>query len=199
MILFGHLGLTYAIAAGMENAGLGKKLFNSDKAIDFRLVFIGAILPDLVDKLIIFFISNETVHSGRIYGHTLLFAIVLTGIGKIVWNKYKKPWLLLLAGCSIIHLAFDSMWLYMVTLFWPVYDLFSSHITVYPQAFNHAIMSILNQEFKDVSLNSLAAALLNPYNGIAEISGFLIMVHLFMQLISQKRMGLFIRTGRLRN
>lgn len=197
MILFGHLGLTYAITAGIDNASLRNKLLKFNQAIDYRPVFIGAILPDLIDKLIIFFISSDTIHSGRIYAHSALFVVLLTFIGILIWNKSKKPWILILAGCSAIHLMLDRMWMYMSTLLWPVYDLFTSHIAVYPQSLIHAIMSILAQNFESVSMTSLKDALADPYIGIPEIIGLLIMIYFVIKLISSKQVGRFFKTGGL--
>jgi Predicted membrane-bound metal-dependent hydrolase (DUF457). len=176
MILFGHLGLTYAITRTVDKVALKGKA-----EIDYRLVFIGSMLPDIIDKPIIFLLSNDSIHSGRIFAHTLLFTLLLSVIGFLVRKKASKPWLLVLAGSSLIHLILDSMWHYPDILFWPSYGL----------------SSMFKQGFNNVSLNSIYNVLSSPASGIPELCGFIIVVILAIKLLIGKQTVKFIKTGHI--
>ncbi len=193
MLLFGHLGLTYAAAAAADKGGLKGKLEKFNRHIDYRLVFIGAILPDLIDKLVIFLIADGSIHSGRIFAHSLLFILLLAGIGWRIWRKSRQPWLLTLAACSLIHLILDSMWLYPNTLFWPVYDL---SMVQSPEGILTALTKITSREFNSVSVLSLTQALSNPFIGIPELIGLVISAALFIRLLVKKQLKAFLKTGK---
>ena len=196
MILFGHLGLTYAAAAALDKGGLNRKLEKFNKYIDYRLVFIGSILPDLIDKLIIFLIGDGAIHSGRIYAHSLLFALLITGAGLLIWKKAKKPWLLTLAFCSLAHLLLDNMWLYPNALFWPLYDIFMIKSYNSPGDIFQALAKIISQDFNSVSILSLKDALSNPFIGIPELMGLVIMAYLSIRLLINKQLKAFLKTGK---
>lgn len=209
MIFFAHLGLTYAAAAVIEKAAQRDEAEEKSEirgsisrgkvktVFDYRFILIGAILPDLLDKPAIYFLSSESVHSGRVFAHTLLFVILLTCLGLLIRNKYGKSWLLYLAGGSLAHLVLDSMWLFPVTLFWPFYDLFSSHIHGLGNTVGHAFVSILNQPFDSVSVESILGALSDPYKGIPELAGFLIIAFVLVRLVSGKKLLSFLKTGQM--
>jgi len=104
MLLFGHIGITLGIAWLTE-----EKL---KVRIDYRLILIGSLLPDIIDKpvgMILLPIKN-----GRMFGHTLLFIFILLLIGL----KYRKS--LCLSFASLLHLLEDEIWNEPETLFWPL-------------------------------------------------------------------------------
>ena len=68
MFLFGHLGIGLGLAWLLA--------WRSPARIDYRLVLLGAILPDLIDKPLGYVLGLET----RLWGHTFLFLFaVLAG------------------------------------------------------------------------------------------------------------------------
>ena len=104
MLLFGHVGITLGIAWFAESKLKVK--------IDYRLIFIGSLLPDIIDKpvgMILLLLENC-----RVFGHTLLFILILLLIG----FKYRKS--LFLSFASFFHLIEDEMWNEPQTLFWPL-------------------------------------------------------------------------------
>jgi inner membrane protein len=121
MLLFAHAGITLAAA----------KLFNSIRSwvrkqkthfsLDYRLVLLGAMLPDIIDKPLGGIIFKDTLGSGRAFAHTLAFLLILVVAGVIMQWKWEKSWLLVLAGGDFMHLILDKMWLFPKTLFWPLY------------------------------------------------------------------------------
>lgn len=91
--------------------------------IDMRLLVIGSLLPDIIDKPIGRFFFRDTFSNGRIFGHTFLFLIVLTCAGLCLYRWHSRMWLLALSFGTCTHLIFDEMWLDPRTLLWPLYGL----------------------------------------------------------------------------
>ena len=75
MLLFGHLGITLAATQTFAVLWQGKKRFS--ESIDYRLVLLGSMLPDIIDKPLGGFIFKDALGSGRIYAHTLIFLLLL--------------------------------------------------------------------------------------------------------------------------
>ncbi len=150
MLLFGHLGITAGVVragdflASLAQPGDGHQSASSLKAgaaaskrhprywlsrakgrlgtIDYRLVLLGSLLPDLIDKpawLAVTALTGEASLSGRDCAHTLLFNLVLL-FGGLFLIRYKKSWLLTLWLASFWHLVFDRIWESPVVLFWPL-------------------------------------------------------------------------------
>ncbi len=104
MLLFGHIGITLGVAWLVESRLKVK--------MDYRLIIIGSLLPDIIDKPVGMIILP--LHNGRVFGHTLLFILILLLIGL----KYRK--FLFLSFASFLHLIEDEMWKEPKTLFWPL-------------------------------------------------------------------------------
>lgn len=83
-------------------------------------IVIGALLPDLIDKPLGRIILADTIGSGRIFAHTLLFGLLLILAGYYLYNK-GKPELLIIAGASFCHLLEDQVWNKPVVFFWPLF------------------------------------------------------------------------------
>jgi len=89
--------------------------------IDIRLLLIGSLLPDIIDKPVGQFFFRDTFSNGRIFSHTILFLLIITLAGFYLNRSYRKPWLLILCFGTFTHLIFDQMWLTPQTLLWPIY------------------------------------------------------------------------------
>lgn len=112
-MLFWHLGMTCAVIF----FALGTR------RIDYRVVMLGSILPDLTDKPVgrIFFAAE--LQNGRLLGHTLLLVVVMAlAIQLVLRGKAARRWFILPMG-ALIHLALDGMWARPVTLFWPLFGM----------------------------------------------------------------------------
>lgn len=83
-------------------------------------IVIGALLPDLIDKPLGRIILADTIGSGRIFAHTLLFGLLLILAGYYLYNK-GKPELLIIAGASFCHLLEDQVWNKPVVFLWPLF------------------------------------------------------------------------------
>lgn len=93
-----------------------------DPNVDLRFLAIGSILPDLLDKPVGTIFFAETFESGQIFGHSLLFSVVLMiavliGTRRGVWRKR----LMAAAIGSLFHLVLDGMWTVKETFLWPAF------------------------------------------------------------------------------
>jgi len=139
MLVLGHAGITLGIATAL-NGALSKKypvsipsnsastklpfmmslFYFMAKRIDIRILLVGSLLPDIIDKPVGQILLRDTLSSGRIFGHTLLFLIIISVAGILLYQRRRKNWLLVLSFGTFTHLIFDQMWLDLHTLFWPL-------------------------------------------------------------------------------
>ncbi|MDP6100336.1 MAG: metal-dependent hydrolase [Dehalococcoidia bacterium] len=114
MLILGHVGISLGAAQLFERVVLRRR-----RGLDYRLLMVGALLPDMIDKPVGLYILGDVIHSGRIVGHTLLFSLVLLGVG--VWRYRRGNAVLLSLGLgTLLHLVLDEMWLQPAVLWWPV-------------------------------------------------------------------------------
>lgn len=151
-MLFGHIGITAGVVKACDilvsmpkpgssyHSDVGLKfgtvigrgrlrlhyLLNGIKgiigSIDYRMIFVGSLLPDIIDKPVWLFarsLNSGNYLSGRDYVHTLLFNLALF-IGGLVLVRYRKSWLLVTSLSSFMHLLLDQMWRNPVVLLWPL-------------------------------------------------------------------------------
>ena len=193
MLLFGHVGITTGVVWGWDKylrhkIPFAKKTTETSisiaTAIDYRLVIIGSMLPDIIDKPIGHWLFADTFNNfGRIFAHSLLFFFILLSIGLYRYHRSGKTGVLLLTLCSGFHLLLDSMWHYTQTLFWPLKG------WGFPHDENTNLwewLSALNEGVKSV-----------PLIYISETIGVLILVFLTFKLWKNKRLLHFIKTGNI--
>ena len=89
--------------------------------IDTRLLLIGSLLPDIIDKPVRTFFFKDSLSNGRIFCHTLVFLLLITLAGFYLYRSHRKTWLLVLSFGTFTHLICDQVWLSPQTLLWPVY------------------------------------------------------------------------------
>jgi hypothetical protein len=88
--------------------------------IDYRVIFVGSLLPDVVDKpLGILLLPQLLELNSRTIGHTLAFnfALLVTGLLLLTLKHTYTP--IVLAVSSAGHLVLDQMWQAPQTLLWP--------------------------------------------------------------------------------
>ena len=124
MNVFGHIGLSLAIAYTVEHSvrrrpdrriamsissdrlSMPKRQLQPDQSserisLDHRVVVIGAMFPDIIDKPLALLIAPDLVnHSTRNFGHTALFGLVLIALG--FW------WLHRTGGFAVLTFGFAS-------------------------------------------------------------------------------------------
>jgi len=114
MFIFGHLGITLGIffIASLAVPSIRRHL-------DYRFIALGALLPDLIDKPIGRIMFAESVASGYLIAHSLVFVIVIFIVGYVFYRQRGDSRVIQVAGASFLHLVEDQMWMRPFTLFWP--------------------------------------------------------------------------------
>jgi len=205
MLVFGHTGVTLGVAV-LLNGVLAKKyslpteenrsskhpehsvrvgvrplsFASLGNRLDIRLLLIGSLLPDIIDKPLGQFFFRETFNNGRIFCHTLLFLILITLAGYYLYRNRRKTWLLVLSFGTFIHLIQDQMWLVHKTLLWPIYGLAFEKIDIihWMQEIPYALRT-------------------DPGLYVPEIVGAMILVAFVAMLVRRKRVYPFIRKGQV--
>lgn len=114
MFLFGHVGITLFFFVIVIN------IFPDFKnRINYFLVIIGSLLPDIIDKPIGRILLADSLNNGRIFAHTLIFCILLFIVAYYIWKNVHDSRILILAAANFFHLVEDKMWELPSTLFWP--------------------------------------------------------------------------------
>jgi membrane-bound metal-dependent hydrolase YbcI (DUF457 family) len=171
-MLFWHLGITSAVIFFT----LGRR------RIDYRVVLLGAILPDLIDKPIGRIFFEEQFQNARLFGHTLLvWLVVLLAILLGLRGEAARRWLVLPIA-AMLHLVLDGMWDQPTTLFWP---LFGTEFPKMPAA--NYWLEVLTRPFQQ------------PLVGLGELVGLILLVYLGLayQLHKAEPRRVFLKTGRL--
>ena len=184
MLLFGHTGITLGAAAAVSYAlGNYKKswITSAGEYLDVRLLMIGSLLPDFIDKPLGQVILGKTLSNGRIYSHTVLFLVLISAAGIYLRQRHHKNWLLILALGTFTHLILDRMWLTPKTLFWPIFGLAFDRINL-----------------AEWVPNIFHRLLTDPGSYIPELAGMIILLWFGITLLLRKRIYAFIRYGRIR-
>ncbi len=154
MLIFGHLGLTLALAY------LARKVYpHLNPSLAF--VALGSLLPDIIDKPLGYLIFGD-MGTGRIFAHTLLFFIVLATIAAALRSREFAS----LAGGVFAHLIEDSMWKMPAVLFWPLLGSFPVNP---PQG----VLSYIQM---------LLTGLQNPAVLVPEVLGFVSLIYIISQM-----------------
>ena len=110
-MIFWHSGLTMLIIWFV---------MRGNPRVDYRIVAVASLLPDLVDKPLGRIIFRTRYESGRIFGHTLLINLALFCILFFMRGKAKRTFTLIPIS-SLMHLAEDGMWSNPKTFWWPLF------------------------------------------------------------------------------
>lgn len=148
--------------------------------VDYRLVALGALLPDLIDKPIGRILLRSRFDSGRLFAHTLLVNVALFCVLFFMRGRIKRK-AVLVPIASLLHLAEDAMWSSPRTFWWPLLG------TTFPQdPVRDGVLGWLNP------LNSTEAMIQEPI-------GALLLVWLFAAhgMLGWDGIRSFLRTGHL--
>ena len=199
MLIFGHAGLTLGAALLLAGSGMGSHSSQNGEVtpgvestdhsktpkalrieslahyVDLRLLLVGSLLPDLIDKPIGELFLRGTFNNGRIFGHTLIFLAIITTIGFYQYRHNRKTWLLTFSFGTFTHIVFDQMWRNPHTLLWPAYGL----------------------SFPKVEVINWTKLLVSPQAYLPELAGAAILIW-FAQLLARKRsIFAFLRYGKV--
>lgn len=170
--------LPSAFPAGSPSQGIRAQLVNLVRKADLRLLLLGSLLPDILDKPIGQVFFRETFSSGQIFAHTLLFLIVITLLGIYVYRGWGKSWLIVLSFATFIHLIRDQMWLAPRTILWPLHGWAFEKIDL-----THWVQNIFH------------AMRTAPSVYVPELVGVIILAGFVVTLAYRKKVYAFIRNG----
>ena len=164
MYTLGELGISLGLAWLV--------FFRFRERVDFRLVLLGGILPDLIDKPLGAVLGLEA----RLWAHTLLFLAILTLLSRLPTLRALQ-WV---AFGDAVHLLVDLMWEQPNVALWPAFG----------WGFPPGTQSLAGY---------FQILLTNPYVQFGEIVGAAILVAaaLHYGMTSWTRLKAFLSDGRL--
>jgi inner membrane protein len=191
VLVLGHMGITLGAAVLLDSALRQRHPFSASaikemeqtkpsllSSIDLRILLLGALLPDIIDKPVGTLIFRDTFDNGRIFSHTLLFLVVISLAGFYLWHRYGKTWLLVLSFGIFLHLLLDQMYRDPRTFLWPVYG-----FTFRKTDVGDFTGRIMHQLHADVAI------------WVPEIVGAAILVCFVLLLVRRGRVLAFARSG----
>lgn len=204
MLILGHTGITLGTAMILD-AALNKKHSKQTppsstqpdissrpsrfsalaKHIDIRVLLVGSLLPDIIDKPLGRLFFRDMFSNGRIICHTLFFLIILSLAGIYLYRRKRKNWLLVLSFGTFTHLIFDQMWLSPHTLFWPLYG------WSFPKHANIGFACWLGGIFTSLLTQP------NSYVYITEIIGGVVLGFFLWHIMKEKTLLNFITKGKV--
>jgi inner membrane protein len=189
MLLLGHAGITLGAATLLAGVAASRHSSQSSQVswftslsgyIDVRILLIGSLLPDIIDKPVGLFFFRGTFHNGRIFAHTLIFLVLMTAVGFYLYKRRRQVWLLTLASGTFMHLILDSMWRAPRTLFWPFMG-----FTFETAEVNHWLSNIFQELVS------------NPAVYVSEAVGMAVLLWFGLTLVGRKKIGVFIKYGKI--
>ncbi len=145
----GHVAFTWGIT------GLLKRDKFDTTQLDYRLLALSAMAPDLIDKPLALFVFTEA-QSSQLIGHSLFPHLILLVFGLLAWRQ-ALPYIV----ATNIHLIADRMWNHTESFWWPVFgwntfwsfkpmntpdamfNIYVDIITRYPQVYVIEILALI--------------------------------------------------------
>lgn len=146
--------------------------------IDLRVLLVGALLPDLIDKPLGRILYGT--FGCRIFGHTLLFLLIVALAGLGLQRLGRQSALLVLGLGILSHLLLDGMFLDGHTLLWP--------------ALGVSFPTVATGNWEQAMVHELSAS---PEIYLTELAGAAVLASLAWFLVRRRRLLAFIRFGRL--
>jgi membrane-bound metal-dependent hydrolase YbcI (DUF457 family) len=122
MLILGHLGFTLAAGKTAEAAYdkvSQRQVAPGSSSFDHRLLAVGALLPDLIDKPLFWLPFLDFFDVSRAVGHSLLFPLLLVILWRAGPERLRRIMLPLALG-SLLHLVLDGLLAEPQALLWPL-------------------------------------------------------------------------------
>jgi hypothetical protein len=186
LLLLAHLGCT----AGAVRIS---QKFILNRPLDYRLIALMAVLPDVIDRFLYVFVIPEA-ESGRLVAHTLLFNLVLlailVAIRRDLWIYGVLP---------LGHLLLDLQCLSAHQLFWPFWGADLKNIQI-----STCLAETADQSYAD-RIGDRIQDVLGTYRGagfrslLIDGAGLVALVILALRsrLYETSRLARLIATGRI--
>jgi hypothetical protein len=153
MLVFGHVGLTIGLARVLS------------REVDVRWVAVAAMLPDIIDKPLRYFIAPAfTQSSTRTVGHSLTVLLVSMVVVLLLRRTIRG------AGAVVLvlpmHLLLDGMWTpdLRVSLLWPWAG------NGFPRLYEEGMSGVWNHLIRNLS---------DPVNLAGELGGMVVLGYLW--------------------
>jgi hypothetical protein len=143
--------------------------------VDYRVVAIASLLPDLIDKPIGRVLFRARYNSGRLWAHALLVNVAFFCVLFFMRGRAKRTFVLIPIS-TLLHLAEDTMWNMPRVFWWPLLG------TSFPRDRSTSLLGI-----------RWKGALIEEAIGLVLIA-WLLASH---GLLSQEGVRSFLRTGML--
>lgn len=190
MLIFGHIGITTGVIKLYEKAS---KIKNNN-FIDYRIVMVGSLLPDIIDKPLVQIIYGLQNHHGHFIAHSFIFSVLMIALGITVFHMKNNKVILILGICSLIHQIFDKMMLLPNVFFLPNINL--NHFIVLQRfEFVHNIIMPVYTKFPYMS--GIVSYFEEPYVFISEVIGLIVIIYFIHKLCSNKKYISFLKYGKL--
>jgi inner membrane protein len=147
--------------------------------LDIRLLIIGSMLPDILDKPL----ALLPFGNGRSITHTALVILVILVAGLLLSANFRKTWLLAIAIGMVTHFVLDSMWLSPQTSLWPFDGL------AFPTPAQKIGLGQIGLWWSTLTSNRSI--------DISEGIGLLIVLGLVWILIRERKVKSFLKSGRI--
>lgn len=141
---------------------------------------LGSMLPDIIDKPLGLWLLPDVFSNSRILAHTLLFTLLLVAVGVFLYFCHGKSEVLCISFDVIAHLCLDQIWFSPNTFLWPLYGW-----SFKKRGISHWLERML------VYLAS------EPSIWVTEIIGGLVLAVFLSNLVRQKRLNRFLKSGRV--
>lgn len=161
-------------------AGKLSRISSLARRIDIRVLLVGSLLSDIIDKPLGHLFLQDTISNGRIFSHTLLSLILIMFVGIYQYRKRGGTGLLAISFGTLTHLVLDQMWRTPRTLFWPVYG------------FTFDRMDLTNW-----IPNILHALVTDPQVYVPELAGTVILGWFTLALVRQRKAFSVLKYGQL--
>lgn len=114
MLPLAHMGITVTLVRAVESQ-------NQSQWVDYRLLLVASLLPDLVDKPLAHLLFDRSIHEGRMFGHSLALLLLLSII-HFVYRRWRQDSIIkTIIWGTAMHDILDVMWRHPGILFWPLY------------------------------------------------------------------------------
>lgn len=153
MLLFGHVGLTIGLARAIS------------REVDVRWVAVAAMLPDIIDKPLRYFIAPAFTQSNtRTVGHSLTVLLVGMVVVLLLHRTIRGAWVVALV--LPMHLLLDGMWTsdLRVSLLWPWAG------NEFPPLYEEGLSGVWNHLIRNLS---------DPVNLAGELGGMVVLGYLW--------------------
>ncbi len=188
MYLLAHAGITVGAAYTAEKAINWRRMAgtvppaSAPLRVDYRVILLGALLPDIIDKPLGLILLPGVLANGRTFLHTLLFLLLTLLAAVMIYRQQRKLWGFYVAFGVLMHFSLDAIWTDPVTFYWPLLGAFQTQPGI---TFLWVVQSWI-QSFRE-----------EPRLYIPETAGFIILLFFTARLIIQKEVTAFMRQGRL--